>query len=94
MSEFCLECWNKINGTKHSKRRYVLSRDLELCEGCGEWQHVIIMERNGYHMHNYGYIFWPLEIICCIICFIYKLLKLPYTIYKKKTKKDGVNNSA
>ena len=48
MAEFCLECWNKMNGTKHSKRKYVLSKDLDLCEGCGELKHVIIKKRFAF----------------------------------------------
>lgn len=44
MAEFCLECWNKINETNDSKWRYILSWDLELCEECGEYKHVIVTE--------------------------------------------------
>ena len=45
MAEFCLDCWNSINETNHSKNRYILTDDLELCEGCGEYKQVIIAER-------------------------------------------------
>ena len=86
MAEFCLECWNKMNGTRHSKRKYVLSKDLDLCEGCGQLKHVIIMERSGYYMHNSEYIFLPFIIIYGIIHFIWKLLKLPYLIFKNRKK--------
>lgn len=34
MAEFCLECFNKLNGTNYSKEDVILSTDL--CEGCGE----------------------------------------------------------
>lgn len=46
MAEFCLECWNEIN--KHSELlvNYTLSEELELCEGCGEWKHVIEPRQN------------------------------------------------
>lgn len=47
MAEFCLDCWNELNGTNYSKRKYVVSKDLDLCEGCGEWKHVIICQRKG-----------------------------------------------
>ena len=47
MAEFCLDCWNEINGTKHSKRKYVMSKELDLCEECGEWKQVIICYRKG-----------------------------------------------
>lgn len=45
MAEFCLECLNKLDNTQDSKWRYVLSRDLELCEECGEFKRVVFSER-------------------------------------------------
>lgn len=45
MAEFCLDCWNMINNTKYTERDCVLSRGLELCEGCGEYKQVIVRER-------------------------------------------------
>lgn len=45
MAEFCLDCWNMINNTKYTERDWVLSRRLELCEGCGEYKQVIVRER-------------------------------------------------
>lgn len=45
MSEICLKCWNKINGTKESSWRYVISWEHDLCEECGEWKRVIVKER-------------------------------------------------
>ena len=45
MAEFCLDCWNKINETKDSKWRYVLSWGKDLCEECGEYKRVIVVER-------------------------------------------------
>lgn len=45
MAEFCLSCWNKLNGTNDPPEKYKLSKELELCEGCGKWAHVIVAER-------------------------------------------------
>ena len=45
MAEFCLECWNKINEKNDEKWRYVLSREIEMCEECGELRRVIVVER-------------------------------------------------
>ena len=45
MAEFCLECWNKINETQDSKWRYARSWGKELCEECGQFKRVIIVER-------------------------------------------------
>lgn len=41
MAEFCLECWNRINGTNDSPRKYIMSKELALCEGCGKMKIVI-----------------------------------------------------
>lgn len=35
MAEFCIDCWNNLNGKKGSPLKYVLSKEVELCEGCG-----------------------------------------------------------
>ena len=72
MAEFCLDCWNEINETGHSKKKYVLSKKLDLCEGCGELKHVIAMEKKACFI-------LPIKIICYII---WKVLTLPYLIFK------------
>lgn len=48
MSEFCLECWNKIMEAKDPPRKYIISRDLDICEECGQWKRVIIREHSWY----------------------------------------------
>ena len=45
MAEFCLECLNKLNKTNDSKWRYVLSWEKDLCEECGQYKRVVIVER-------------------------------------------------
>lgn len=45
MAEFCLECWNRINHTNDTEADWLLSKELDLCEGCGEWKHVIVKPR-------------------------------------------------
>ena len=47
MAKFCLDCWNKLNNTKHKASKYVISKELELCEGCGEMKNVVVCERRG-----------------------------------------------
>lgn len=48
MSEICLECLNKLLGTKYSKRDFIISNDLDLCEDCGEWKNVVVARRQGF----------------------------------------------
>ena len=40
MAEFCLDCWNEMNGTHYTPEQVVLEEDL--CEGCGEWKPVVV----------------------------------------------------
>ncbi len=88
MAEFCLECWNKINGNRDKKTKYVLSKDLDLCEGCGEWKHVIVAERSFFDGYMLEYLTLPFEIIYWIICFLWRLLMLLYSIFKYKKPKN------
>ena len=48
MAEFCLDCWNKIMETDDPPKKFVLSRELELCEACGAWKPVIAAVRKRY----------------------------------------------
>ena len=48
MAEFCLDCWNKLNETNDPAEKYILSRNLDLCEGCGEWKQTIVALRITY----------------------------------------------
>ena len=48
MSEICLDCLNEIMGEAEPKGRYILSRELDLCENCGKWKRVVIRKRLVY----------------------------------------------
>ena len=52
MAEFCWECWNKINETKESKCRYILSWDKDFCEGCNQYKRVVIRERRWSYLQK------------------------------------------
>ena len=45
MAEFCLDCWNRMNRAHWTERDYVLSRERDLCEGCGKFCRVVEGER-------------------------------------------------
>ena len=91
MAEFCLECWNKINGFRESKRKYTISKDLYLCEGCGKWKPVIIMERRAYYTNRFDYYTLPIRAVCNVIYFMFRLILLPYLILKRKKSKNKRN---
>ncbi len=50
MAEFCVDCWNKIMETNDPPRKFHLSRELELCEECGQWKRVIVTEKLRYRL--------------------------------------------
>ena len=52
MAEFCEECWKKINYIKDDSIRFVLSRELDLCEECGEYKRVVIDERRSNFLYR------------------------------------------
>ena len=41
MAEFCRDCFLRIEGDYRLADRIILSRDLDLCEGCGKWRRVV-----------------------------------------------------
>ena len=45
MAEFCLDCWNKLCEADATEKEYVLSREPDLCEQCGQWKPVIVRRR-------------------------------------------------
>ena len=48
MAEICLECLNKIMGTDDPPKKFVISRELDLCEECGERKRVVICIKKRY----------------------------------------------
>ncbi len=87
MAEICLQCWNKINGTNDPPSKYIISKDLELCEECGKLTHVIIVERKYYYLHKFRFIIFPFKIVYVILLVLCRIITSPYLIYKyKKTK--------
>ena len=48
MSELCLDCYNKIIETNEPGRMFHMTKELDLCEECGQWKPVIIRVRTRY----------------------------------------------
>ena len=82
MAEFCLDCWNKLNNTNDSEKIYKLSKDKELCEGCGEVKNIIIMTQKAYYLRKYRVFLFPFKCIYVILYVLFRLLILPYLIFK------------
>ena len=96
MAEFCLECWNEMNedanqknqGNHKKQKKYILSKNLELCEGCAEWKRVVVTEETFYHRYKLYYFTLPFKIINRTLHFLFRLLTTPYSIYKYNKRKE------
>ncbi len=89
MATFCLDCLNRMNQTNDSEKMYVISKHLELCEGCGKLKRVVIMKRQNIFLRILTYFILILRIIFRAICLLLKLLLSPiFLIYKKIGDKD------
>ncbi len=77
MAEFCLECQNKLDGTNYSERKYILSDCLDLCEGCGCYKRVVIMERKYYYLRKLKYVLFPFK----IFGFLLRVLLFPILLF-------------
>lgn len=74
MAEICLECWNEENQSNGKPIKYILSKELELCDGCGEYKHTIVMYRWAYYRRKFRYILFLFEIV-------FRILRIPYVLY-------------
>ena len=83
MAEFCLKCWNEINKTDDPASKYILSKELDLCEGCGKRTHVIVAQRKNYYRHKLRFVILPFKIVYKILYIVWRILILPYIIYEK-----------
>lgn len=61
MAEFCLDCMNKLMGTNDPPKKYILTRELDLCEECGQWKRVIVRVRKRYLLRE-----WLKELFDCL----------------------------
>lgn len=41
MAEFCVKCWQELNGSK-PRPAWTYQLGSDLCEGCGEWRNDIV----------------------------------------------------
>lgn len=71
MAEFCLDCWNEINETNDATEKYIFTKDLDLCEGCGKLKNTIIIERKYWYMYRFRFIIY-------IFRKIYQIIKIPF----------------
>lgn len=80
MAEFCVECWNKISGNNHKPRKYILSKELCLCEECGEYRRIILNERKYYYLYKFRFIILIFRIITFPLYLLWRILLIPYSL--------------
>lgn len=84
MAEYCFDCWKQLHG-RVGKGDVVLSKELDLCEGCGEWKHVVVSFRNFGNDNILGWVSILLKYIGKALLYIGKILKiLCYNLIRKK----------
>ncbi len=86
MAEFCLDCLNKINGTNYDKSCFVLLKDLELCEECGQWKQVVVTRRQFYCTNKLVLLVY--ELLKLIILFLWRVIASIFMFLKNKIKKN------
>lgn len=84
MAEFCLECWNELNDTEDSQRKYIMSDDVWLCEGCGKWKKVVVVERKIYYLYKFRFFIMPIKFIGILLFVLWRLLIFPYLVFKHR----------
>lgn len=87
MAEFCLDCWNRINEIDDPPEKYLISKDLDLCEGCGEWKNVIATEKRYYYLNWLRKILFPLRVILFPAELMIRLICGLYRPARKKRRK-------
>ena len=89
MAEYCLKCWNELNGTNDNASKYIISKELDFCEGCQEWKNVIIVERKFYYLHKLRFIIFPFKVICIVLFVLWRILIFPYLFYTYRKEKNN-----
>ena len=87
MAEFCVDCWNKFTGNNLSANKYVLSEELELCEECGEYQHVVIVEKKYLFRRKHKKLWRFLDTL-------WRVMLIPYVLYKYGITKNKDNKTS
>lgn len=76
-----------MNNTNEPAGKYILTKELELCEHCEELKRVIVVEHSHSIYGLFDFMFFPLQALWKIVIF-------PYYILKKYATKNRVENNA
>lgn len=78
MAFYCLECTNKYFDYAYTEKEVIFAKCLYICEGCGEVKTVVLMTKRQYWRRKLRI----LRIITIPLYVLWRLLILPYLIYK------------
>lgn len=53
MAEFCLECLRELDGEDYTERDFIISKDLDFCEGCGRMRYVVVVARRNVLWYDF-----------------------------------------
>lgn len=84
VAEFCVKCYNEMFKLNTPEEEYILSDNPELCEGCGEMKHVVIMERKDVLFYRVHFIFYFIRGIYHSCCIFLNNMKIKLKRRKKK----------
>lgn len=78
-----------MNNRNDPLSKYIISKDLQLCESCGRMTNVIIVERKYYYLHILKFIIYPFKIFFSILCIILIIPFLPIKFIIKAHNTKG-----
>ena len=64
MIHFCLDCWNQAQGTHYDEWDYIISKEVDLCDECLQYKHVIVKRRFPYLRYMFPRHLLPIEWLC------------------------------
>lgn len=85
MADFCVDCLNKLEEAVPPKPKsaYILSKELELCEECGQYKHIVIVERKYYWLRKLRIVLFPFKAALFLLSVLWNLLTFPYRVWKR-----------
>ena len=87
MAEFCYECWKMIYKRNEPMEECIISKHLELCEGCGEYKQIVFARKEDYCFFKLRYLIAFLRGIIAICRYSWFIISYPYKKIKEVTQR-------
>ena len=81
MAECCPDCQERMFQDR-PLWGYQLTRELEICEGCGEWKRVVVGDYGWAWLCRRAHQYLFVILVMCLFFFLRWLLLLPFRCYK------------